>query len=92
MVRSHGSCIHTYYHHAELLDAPYTIILFWFILLLTETLILPIVHVRCVYGYVGVCVYVRMCMYVCMYVCMCVCVRACAHVCMHRESLVQQSI
>ena len=22
----------TYYHHAELLDAPYTIMLFWFIL------------------------------------------------------------
>ena len=38
----HGSCIHTYYHHAELLDAPYTIMLFWFILLLTETLILTI--------------------------------------------------
>ena len=32
--------IHTYYHHAELLDAPYTIMLFWFILLLTESQIL----------------------------------------------------
>ena len=40
MVRSHGSCIHTCYHHAELLDAPYNSMLLWFILLLTETLIL----------------------------------------------------
>ena len=47
MVQSHSSCIHTYCHHAELLDAPHTIMLFLFILLVTETLI---VTIRCQSG------------------------------------------
>ena len=44
-------CIHTYHHHAQLLDAAYTIMLFWIILLLTETLILTI------WCQSGVCIY-----------------------------------
>ena len=39
---SHDSRIHGYYHHTELLGATYIIMVFWFILLLTETLILTI--------------------------------------------------